>query len=57
MYANNMKKLILAGLAFLSAINVFAQYDEDNAKSPMKPFEQVEYKVEMQGSFSNGKIT
>ena len=50
-----MRRKILIGVALLCATAAMAQYDEDNAKSPMKPFEQVEYKVEMQGSFSNGK--
>ena len=50
-----MKRIILMGAAFLCATVSMAQYDEGDAKTPMKPFEKVEFKVEMQGSFSNGK--
>ena len=55
MYVYSMKRIILMGAAFLCATVSMAQYDEGDAKTPMKPFEKVEFKVEMQGSFSNGK--
>ena len=38
-----MKRIILMGAAFLCATVSMAQYDEGDAKTPMKPFEQVEY--------------
>lgn len=49
-----MKRRILIIMAFFVTMTSFAQYDEEGEKSPLKPLEKVEYKVEMQGSFSSG---
>lgn len=51
-----MQKTILLMAAAMLAISARAQYvEETRAAEPLKPLEGMEYKVETQGSFSNGK--
>ena len=52
-----MKRFLFLIVVLLSVANIsYAQYvDEDEKATPLKPFENVEYKVEMQTSVSQGK--
>lgn len=50
-----MKKKLLAVAALMVAMNGFAQFDDDWEPAKKKPYEGVEYKVEMQLSASGDK--